>query len=221
MQAEPTVLRASNGPVQTWRLGWKWFAAAAPILAMIVLTARADDNDGFGPRISVPRDLPKTHLDFPPTNRIDQTWEQAMHKSVGCLQCHKGIENPSMHVSKNVILGCTDCHGGNPIPGLTEAKAHVSAAASGILAEFGQSERFGCVAEPRIARVHPVHQPRRLARGRTMPAACAMRRPCDTCEHSMMNHGAMLLGRGALQQRRVSLEKLSLRPGLWSERRAA
>ena len=49
-----------------------------------------------------------------------------MRKSVGCLQCHTGIENPSMHLSKNVVLGCTDCHGGNPTPGLTMRKAHVS-----------------------------------------------------------------------------------------------
>ena len=48
-----------------------------------------------------------------------------MQKSQGCMECHKGLENPSMHVSKNVVLGCTDCHGGNPTPGLTQAKAHV------------------------------------------------------------------------------------------------
>ena len=33
-------------------------------------------------------------------------------KSEGCMTCHKGIENPSMHEPKRTI-GCTDCHGGN------------------------------------------------------------------------------------------------------------
>ncbi len=33
-------------------------------------------------------------------------------KSEGCMTCHKGIENPSMH-EKKLNLGCTDCHGGN------------------------------------------------------------------------------------------------------------
>ncbi|MEI6235778.1 MAG: hypothetical protein WCT04_22210 [Planctomycetota bacterium] len=33
-------------------------------------------------------------------------------KSEGCMSCHKGIENPSMHL-RAVNLGCTDCHGGN------------------------------------------------------------------------------------------------------------
>ena len=34
-------------------------------------------------------------------------------KSVGCISCHKGIENPSMHANPKAI-GCSDCHGGNP-----------------------------------------------------------------------------------------------------------
>src|ERR1700712_336161 len=72
---------------------------------------------GFGPPISVPHDLVETnaHL-LPERNWIDQTRDDAMHKSSGCMECHKGIENPSMHVSQNVVLGCTDCHGGNTSP---------------------------------------------------------------------------------------------------------
>src|SRR5689334_10141258 len=82
-------------------------------------------TDGFGPPISVQHDLPPTNHTLPAKNWIDQTREEAMHKSTGCMECHKGLENPSMHVSQNVVLGCTDCHGGNPTPGLTRAKAHV------------------------------------------------------------------------------------------------
>ena len=84
---------------------------------------------GFRPAdISVPRDLPQPpHGPCTPRNRIDQTLQEAARKSAGCLQCHTGIENPSMHVGKNVVLGCTDCHGGNATPGLTLSQgAHVA-----------------------------------------------------------------------------------------------
>jgi hypothetical protein len=91
----------------------------------VMLSAFADDV-GFGPPISVPHDLAETNPHkLPPRNLIDQTHEEAARKSVGCVECHKGIENPSMHVSQNVVLGCTDCHGGNSTPGLTQRKAHV------------------------------------------------------------------------------------------------
>src|ERR1043166_8929109 len=92
------------------------------LLALLLATAaRADD--GYGPATSVPREaLPAT---LPkPRNWIDQTPEEAMTKSKGCLDCHKGIED--MHASTNVVLGCTDCHGGNAAPGLTMKKAHVA-----------------------------------------------------------------------------------------------
>src|SRR3954466_4896153 len=90
------------------------------------LVLGASDEVGFGPRISVPRDLPQTtSRKLPKPNLIDQTHEDAMYKSRGCMECHKGLENPSMHVSQNVVLGCIDCHGGNPTPGLTQRKAHI------------------------------------------------------------------------------------------------
>src|SRR5437764_12039468 len=80
------------------------------------LVLGASNDVGFGPPISVPRDLPQsTSRQLPKPNLIDQTHEDAMRKSRGCVECHKGLENPSMHVSQNVVLGCTDCHGGNPM----------------------------------------------------------------------------------------------------------
>src|ERR1041384_2310065 len=49
-------------------------------------------DEGFGPPISVPRDLPKseTHK-LPARNWIDQTTDEAARKRRGCLECHKGI----------------------------------------------------------------------------------------------------------------------------------
>src|SRR5262245_60898223 len=39
-----------------------------------------------------------------------ETPEEAMRRSAGCIDCHKGIED--MH-NGVINLGCIDCHGGN------------------------------------------------------------------------------------------------------------
>src|SRR5690348_1487319 len=96
------------------------------LLAAYSLEAQTPNTfpaSGLG--ISVARDLPRDSTKtLPPRNWIDQTLEEAAHKSRGCFECHAGSE--PMHTSKNVVLGCTDCHGGNATPGLTQRKAHVS-----------------------------------------------------------------------------------------------
>ncbi|WAT16831.1 hypothetical protein OZN62_07705 [Aurantiacibacter sp. MUD11] len=55
----------------------------------------------------------------------NQSWQQAVDKSEGCLTCHATSDAPvetglehtpllsTMHASDAVVLGCTDCHGGN------------------------------------------------------------------------------------------------------------
>ena len=44
---------------------------------------------------------------------IQQTQAEADAKSAGCLSCHAGIDEATMHPTGTVRLGCTDCHGGN------------------------------------------------------------------------------------------------------------
>ena len=96
------------------------------LCSLVVMFSSCADDAGFGPTIAVPRDVtPVAPEKLPARNWVDQTRDEALKKSVGCLECHKGIENHSMHASSNVVLGCTDCHGGNPTPGLTQKKAHV------------------------------------------------------------------------------------------------
>ncbi|HEY2826565.1 MAG TPA: hypothetical protein VGJ04_03110, partial [Pirellulales bacterium] len=51
-----------------------------------------------------------------------QTAEEALAKSVGCIQCHQGVGD--MHNKPTVRLGCCDCHGGDPIANTKEC-AHV------------------------------------------------------------------------------------------------
>ncbi len=107
----------------------KWYRKLPVSLAAFLLAlsvARAEEA-GFGPPISVPHDLPAPGEDKP-RNWIDQTPAEAHAKSAGCLECHKGIDEHTMHTSPNVVLGCTDCHGGNPTSGLTMRKAQRAAA---------------------------------------------------------------------------------------------
>jgi len=44
---------------------------------------------------------------------ITQTQAEADKKSSGCISCHAGIDEPTMHPTRTVRLGCTDCHGGD------------------------------------------------------------------------------------------------------------
>src|SRR5688572_3083221 len=67
---------------------------------------------GSGPEISVPKDSPPGHAHaLPKPNWIDQSADDVLRKSRGCIECHAGVE--PMHTSPSVMLGCTDCHGGN------------------------------------------------------------------------------------------------------------
>ncbi len=153
----------------------------------------ASESVGFGPPISVPRDLPQTSHVLPPRNSIDQTHEEAMRKSVGCMECHKGIENPSMHVSANVVLGCTDCHGGNPTPGLTQAKAHIQPL---------HPEYWPTSANPADADVLLNHESPQFIQFVNPGDLRVAQKTCGVChqqavEHvwlSMMNYGPMLWG---------------------------
>ncbi len=66
------------------------------------LTSHADDA---GPFPTPP------HLRNP--QLMQQTEEDAMQKSWGCINCHQGVGD--MHANTNrVHLGCCDCHGGDP-----------------------------------------------------------------------------------------------------------
>lgn len=46
-----------------------------------------------------------------PSDLMQQTDDDAMRKSWGCIQCHQGVHD--MHAKETVKLGCIDCHGGN------------------------------------------------------------------------------------------------------------
>ena len=58
---------------------------------------------------------------------LTQTQADADRKSAGCLSCHNGIDEPTMHPTRTVRLGCTDCHGGDPTASVAPGAAKGSA----------------------------------------------------------------------------------------------
>src|SRR5262245_18258292 len=82
----------------------------------VVADAMAQEtiSSGYGAPTSIPVERSMiARAPLPPRNWIDQTQAQADAKSIGCLECHHGVE-PMHKAEQNVVLGCTDCHGGNP-----------------------------------------------------------------------------------------------------------
>ena len=159
------------------------------VVALSVAGARAEIT-GFGPSIAVPIEAPKSALSKP-RNLIDQTRDEALVKSRGCIECHRNSED--MHSSPNVVLGCIDCHGGNPTPGLTMRKAHVAPRNP----TFWQSS-----ANPADSSVLLNHESPEFIQFvnpgdlRVADKACGLCHK-ESVEHvgnSMMRHGAMLWG---------------------------
>jgi hypothetical protein len=149
-------------------------------------------TSGYGPPTSVPAAISTiARASLPPRNWIDQTQAEANAKSIGCLQCHKGVE--PMHKSENVVLGCTDCHGGNPARGLTKEQAHILPK---------NKEFWKTSANPPNSNAWLNHESPEFIRFMNPGDLRVAQQSCGLChgdiirnvDHSMMNHGAMLWG---------------------------
>ncbi|MCD6048944.1 MAG: repeat protein, partial [Verrucomicrobia bacterium] len=153
----------------------------------------AEVSTGYGPPISVPIEIPAEPRPLPAVNWIDQSREAAHMKSRGCIECHKGSDNHTMHKSPNVVLGCTDCHGGNPAPGLTMRKAHV---------EPRFPDLWVTSANPNDSSVLLNHESPEFVQFVNPGDLRVANKACGLCHekeardvgHSMMRHGAMLWG---------------------------
>ncbi len=170
----------------------RWHAALTAAGWLACCLALFAQNDGSGPAISVPKELPPNPaVRLPPPNWIDQSQAAADTKSRGCLQCHAGIE--PMHASPNVVLGCADCHGGNATPDLTEREAHV-APRNPI---FWQSSAL-----PNDSSVLLNHESPEFIQFVNPGDLRVAQKACGLCHgeivqevsHSIMRHGAMLWG---------------------------
>ena len=150
-------------------------------------------SPAFGPAISVPVDLPRESRALPAPNLIDQSREAAARKSRGCLECHGGTDEHTMHKSPNVVLGCTDCHGGNATPGLLMRKAHVAPR---------HGEWWPGSANPNNSTILLNQESPEFIQFVNPGDLRVADKACGTCHkqevasvgHSMMRHGAMLWG---------------------------
>ena len=163
------------------------------ILVFVSCDVIAQDSSGYGPATSIPitrSTIARTPL--PPRNWIDQTQAEADRKSVGCLQCHQGVE-PMHKAEQNVVLGCTDCHGGNPTRGLTKERAHILPT---------NNEFWKTSAKPPNSNAWLNHESPEFIRFLNPGDLRVAQQSCGLChgeiirnvDHSMMNHGAMLWG---------------------------
>ena len=186
----------SSLDVERWTLNVGRF----PFLALTLLLAatsplsaqNSDPSSGYGPPTAVPPGATATKPGARPTqNWIDQSQASADAKSVGCNECHNGIE--PMHKAAHVVLGCTDCHGGNPARGLTKEQAHV----------LPQNKEFWKTsANPPNSNVWLNHESPEFIRFMNPGDLRVAKQACGLChdeivrnvDHSMMNHGAMLWG---------------------------
>ena len=150
-------------------------------------------HEGYGPPTSVPVETSATApVSLPARNLINQSQADAGAKSVGCLQCHQGVE-PMHKAEQNVVLGCTDCHGGNPERGLKKEQAHI----------LPRNKQFWKTsANPPNSNVWLNHESPEFIRFMNPGDLRVAQQSCGLChgeiirnvDHSMMNHGAMLWG---------------------------
>jgi hypothetical protein len=155
--------------------------------------AQETSTSGYGPETSVPVTRSTiSRASLPPRNWIDQTQAEADRKSVGCLQCHQGVE-PMHKAEQNVVLGCTDCHGGNSARGLTKEQAHILPK---------NREFWKTSAKPPNSNAWLNHESPEFIRFLNPGDLRVAEQSCGLChseiirnvDHSMMNHGAMLWG---------------------------
>ena len=176
---------------------WHWAFGVGRFLFLVSITrsllAQEPATSGYGPPTSVPVERSTfTRASLPPRNWIDQTQAEADAKSIGCLQCHQGVE-PMHKAEQNVVLGCTDCHGGNAAGGLKKEQAHILPK---------NKEFWKTSAKPPNSNAWLNHESPEFIRFLNPADLRVAQQACGLChgeiirnvDHSMMNHGAMLWG---------------------------
>jgi hypothetical protein len=188
------VFRLSQLGVRRWALGVRRFFFLFLFLPPILFsqTTNLETTSGYGPPTALPPEASITKpAARPKQNWIDQSQASADAKSVGCNQCHNGIE--PMHKAAHVVLGCTDCHGGNPARGLTKEQAHILPR---------NKEFWKTSANPPNSSVWLNHESPEFIQFMNPGDLRVAKQACGLChaeiirnvDHSMMNHGAMLWG---------------------------
>src|SRR5262249_39682832 len=179
--------------VERWTLNVELLLLLASIVFSSGVLAQETATSGYGPPISVPVERSTIgRAALPPRNWIDQTQSEADAKSIGCLECHQGVE-PMHKADQNVVLGCTDCHGGNPARGLKKEQAHILPR---------NKDFWKTSANPPNSNVWLNHESPEFIQFMNPGDLRVAEKTCGLChgeivrnvDHSMMNHGAMLWG---------------------------
>jgi hypothetical protein len=139
-----------------------------------------------------------------PSPLSSQTQADAERKSAGCVSCHTGTDQKTMHASQSVRLGCTDCHGGNASVSIAggpgsgpyeeaKRKAHVLPKNADVFRTSANPERsYTALLDEDLAFVRFVN-PGDL-RAATVSCAPCHRDEVHNVSKSPMTHGAMLYG---------------------------
>jgi hypothetical protein len=163
------------------------------LLLLLLFPCSALAQEGYGPPTAIPPNQSITRpAGRPKQNWIDQSQAAADAKSVGCLQCHQGVE-PMHKAEQNVVLGCTDCHGGNPARGLAKEQAHILPR---------NKEFWKTSANPPNSNVWLNHESPEFIKFMNPGDLRVAKETCGLChgeivrnvDHSMMNTGPMLWG---------------------------
>jgi hypothetical protein len=126
---------------------------------------------------------------IPPSPLLQQTSEQAMTKSAGCIACHQGAVD--MHNNlETVRLGCSDCHGGDPCATTKEA-AHVPAVFAEVWASSANPVRSYALLNYESPEFIRFVNPGDLRVAHISCGGCHAREVLQV-KKSMMTHGAML-----------------------------
>src|ERR1700730_12282307 len=107
MKAESFTVRTRPHSFSLGVMRWALSVGRCVYLLLCIsrsLSAQELATSGYGPPTSVPVTRSTiAPVALPPRNWVDQTQAEADAKSVGCLQCHQGVE-PMHRADQNVVL---------------------------------------------------------------------------------------------------------------------
>jgi len=123
---------------------------------------------------------------------VDRPFQPGRETTRGCVACHTGVDEPTMHESGTVAIGCTDCHGGDATSTEKE-QAHVKPRHPELWPTSANPQRSYAAINDEDPEFLRFVNPGDL---RVAGLTCG---PCHASEvrrvrRSMMAHGAMLWG---------------------------
>jgi hypothetical protein len=189
------------------------------IVAALLFGVRLVASEGEKP---VTRDYSAV---FAPPAPENQSKDEALAKSAGCITCHSASDALTMHKSPAVVLGCTDCHGGNAKVALTDPAIKMDSPAyleimkqSHVMPRYPQSWNWPSSANPQRSYTLFNKESPEFIRFTNPSDYRVARESCGNChmpvieaaERSLMASGAMLWGGAGYNNGVVKLKNYAL-----------